>query len=571
MRTLLISAGVLALTLGVWALVQAPTTTPRSLAELVPAGPLLYLEAKDFAALLRDWNTSPEKKLWLESENYAVFSRSKLYLRLKQAHDEFAQAAGFPADMPMVESVAGKESALALYDIGKLEFLYVTRLPGTRVAQTVLARARGSYEPRNAAGREFYVRVDTQSRRTAAFAATDDYLMLATREDLLAGALALLAGQSGIAVKTESWFDRAVRGAGTAGDLRMVMNLPGLVRSPHFRSYWIQRNVTELRQYATGIADAHRSATEIREERIFIRQQAPETTAAATETTMAEVMRLVPDDAGLYRAWSAPAASQAAELLERKVLAPRSGRGIAARTAPAVALSGGEVGGEADLETRIGEAPLTNAQGAFAPATLRRLLEAAKLRAMLHVDSSYQIPDGVFVGTRSAVVLLADMDWDAGAARAALLEAIESLWTTSRFGVTWVERRSGSQSYSELDGLAPLSVAVRGRVLIVAAAADPLVAILNRLSAPPAGQGAVYAAGFRHARERQRFGKMMALMDYAGIPAATPGMPEARMPHFFSENIASLGGTLGRVESESIVVRDRGSMVSQTVVYRLSK
>ena len=42
--------------LAVWALVQAPA--PRSLAGYVPAGPLLYLEARDFAGLERDWNGS---------------------------------------------------------------------------------------------------------------------------------------------------------------------------------------------------------------------------------------------------------------------------------------------------------------------------------------------------------------------------------------------------------------------------------------------------------------------------------------------------------------------------------
>jgi hypothetical protein len=65
----------------------------------VPAGSLLYLEAKDFSSLLGDWNSSPQKRQWLQSDNYEVFSRSRLFLRLKGASDQFAAAAGLPPDM----------------------------------------------------------------------------------------------------------------------------------------------------------------------------------------------------------------------------------------------------------------------------------------------------------------------------------------------------------------------------------------------------------------------------------------------------------------------------------------
>src|SRR5579862_1789628 len=103
--------------------------TPAPLASLFPAGGLLYLEAKDFGALLADWNASPEKRVWLQSANYEVFSRSRLFLKLGQAQMEFAAAAGVPPDYALMSSVAGTGSALAIYNIGNLEFLYVTHLP----------------------------------------------------------------------------------------------------------------------------------------------------------------------------------------------------------------------------------------------------------------------------------------------------------------------------------------------------------------------------------------------------------------------------------------------------------
>jgi hypothetical protein len=88
---------------------------------LLPEGALLSIEARDFGSLLRDWNTSEEKRAWLASDNHAAFSNSRLFTRLSQAQDEFSAAAGLPTDESLLEKVAGKQSCLALYDIGNLE------------------------------------------------------------------------------------------------------------------------------------------------------------------------------------------------------------------------------------------------------------------------------------------------------------------------------------------------------------------------------------------------------------------------------------------------------------------
>ena len=111
---------------------HAGATQDASLSKYVPAGPVLYLETKDFSSLLSDWNSSPEKRVWVNSANYEVFSRSRLFLRLKGAGDQFASAAGLPPDMNFTSQIAGTHSALALYDIGNLQFLYITYLPSAK-------------------------------------------------------------------------------------------------------------------------------------------------------------------------------------------------------------------------------------------------------------------------------------------------------------------------------------------------------------------------------------------------------------------------------------------------------
>lgn len=582
--------------------VDQPAAAPasRPLVESVPAGPLLVLEAHDFASLVHDWSVSREKQLWLESASYATFSRSRLFLRLQDAQAEFAAAAGLPPDMSLVESAAGGESALALYDIGKLEFLYLTRMPQAQAVETSLWRARGNYEPRESAGKSYFVHVDPSSRRVVAFAATDDVLLLATREDLIAGALATRSGQERPSVTQEPWFRDAAQAAGNASpgtqaDLRLVLNLPVIVKSPYFRSYWVQGNVAEMRQYHSAIADLYRSPGEIREKRVLLRAASPadgrgpqagaasqparSAAGADHQAELGELLRLAPPEAGFYRAWATPSTDAALGLLQ-EVLAPRNGPAPAGNLAPAVSLAGGEAGTESDLETRIDEASAAATQDRFGREALRQWLNGSQVEAALEIESSQPSADGVFIRTPSAVAFRAAADWDGDRARNALQSAIQELWTTSRLGVAWTERGQGAESYYELDGLARLGLAARGRVLIVADDASLLGAVLGRISQPaPPGGGevgrAVYAARFDHAREAASLSTMLRLIDApfakgAG-EAAAAAAASGREPLFFSENIASLSRTLARVESASIVDDDRGSEVDETVVYRLKQ
>ncbi len=551
---------------------QAPQVANASLAKLMPAGPLLYIESPDFAALLRDWHDSAEKKSWLASDNYRVFSRSRLFLRLQEAQEEFAVAAGAPPDMALLESVAGGESGLALYDIGNLEFLYITRLPAARAMENALWRGKEKFEPRKGADIPYYVHTEPTKNRLVAFATTGDYLLLATREDLMASALSVLSGKAMRTLANEQWYASAVDAAGGRGDLRLALNLEGLAKSPHFRSYWVQRNISMLREYRAEIADLYRSADEIREERLLFRAPAaggaPEP-VPADDSAVGDLLHLVPDAGGVYRAWSAPSVEQILDLLRLKVLAPQAGPSAPSTRAPTVALSEGQTGSEGDLETRIDVPPLTRAGGAFEPEALKKLLAEAKLGGALQLESTRASPGDVFVGTQSAIVLEAANDWNSEVARAALLSAVEGLWTTSGLGAQWVQKGEGQAVYFELEGLTRLALAAQGRLLIVGTGSEPVVAVLNRLANPPGKEHGAYAAGFHHAAERANLARMTGLIE---APLAQQFQaPGGHEPWFFSENLASLSKALARVESEAIVVRDRGPVVAQTVKYRLSK
>jgi hypothetical protein len=549
-------------------------SSSAGLAAFMPTGSLLFLESPDFAALVHDWENSREKQKWLASDNYQVFSRSRLFLRLQEAQVQFATAAGAPPDMALLDSVAGEQSALALYDIGNLEFLYVTRMPSARAMQNVLWTNREKFEPRKAADTPYYVRTEPEKKRLVAFATSGDYLLLATREDLMARALALLSGKSQPTLQDENWYKSSVSATGPAGDLRMVLNMPLLVKSPHFRSYWIERNITALKAYSAEVADIHRSPIEIREDRVLLKAETPGVAepSASANAAIGELLGMVPEQGGIYRAWNAPSTDSVLDLLAQKILTPHSGTGTPSQNAPGVTLTQGQTGSESDLETRIDVPPLPGTAGGPGTEALRKLLNAVPLEAVLEFQRLQNIGQSPFIEPHSAVLIRGSANWDSDAARNALRAAIADLWTTSQIGVNWVENHEGNAGYYQLDGLVPLAVAVKGPILIVADSAETLKPLLMNSRITEVGKNVIYAAGFRHSAERENIVKMMRLVEMP-LAQQSGGPPDqsAREPLFFSENLASLSRSLQSIESESLVVEDRGSQLRQTVTYRLKK
>lgn len=268
-KVLILAAAIVTLATIAW--VQTTTSVQRPLAELTPGGALIYLEAKDCHSLLNEWSQSGTKKTWLAGANYQTFTNSNLFQKLNGLYEEYATVAQFLPGLPGALEVAGRESALALYDLREQHYLYITRITESDLAASQLWRLREKFSQRQASGVTFYIRRDDASHRTVAFAFSAGYLLIATRDDLIAGALALIANRGDSALSTEPWFASARSEAGEPGELRMALNLQKLVASVNFRSYWVQRNASELRPFTGEIADIQRVQNRISENRVLVR------------------------------------------------------------------------------------------------------------------------------------------------------------------------------------------------------------------------------------------------------------------------------------------------------------
>ena len=543
-----------------WSLFRPQAGPKHTLDQIMPEGSLLYIEAKDFSGLLKDWNSSPERAAWLKSDDYRVFSNSRLFLRLGRASDQFAAVAGLPPDMKFLVEAAGKESAVAVYDIGNLEFLYITRLSSGDFLQSALWQSRNKFQPRTAGGKQFFTRKDEESGRVVAFAIADDYLILGTREDLVAGSLELMSGSKGRMLSQEGWYTQARTAASAvAGDLRMVMNMEKIAVAPHFRTYWIQNNITEMQSYSSAISDLYREGQVYREERVVLpKKQGDETALAQSAQAATNLLSAVPKDYGFYQVGPTDAKGSLAAL-EQKILAPRFGAARTEKLAPQVQQAGGQTGSGTDLETRIDVEPASRVTRLNAAEGLQTQLEKCGPQALLVVQASRKNADGVLMNIPAVVALAAVTEWDIPSMQRAVQEMIAPALTTARLGVQWREVKEAG-GYYELDGLSPVQMAVRGKVLYLANDAGLLSSILqtkNQLLSQPAS----YAAGFSHSRERQNFYKFSSLVDQ-------PSGGQGSEPQFFSQNMAGFSRAFARLDSEEIITRQTKDKIQQTVTYR---
>ena len=572
-----------------WAAFENASKPTPELAAMLPQGALLTIESNDFGAVLKRWNDSKEKTAWLKSDNFSVFSNSRLFGRLGGAQDEFAQAAGLPPDMNFLGEVAGARSIFAWYDIGNLEFVYITHLPPGATEKTRLMQMRGKFATRQAGGQTFYVRTQGDQGggqpRTVAFAVSGEWLLLSTREDLMAGALGLMgsANDSAKAINSlagESWFSDAHGAAAhEPGAMRMTLNLEKIVPSPYFRSYWVQRNITEMKQYRSAVCDLYLEAKQFREERVLLprssQSEDASLTAEGTRPNLEALTALLPEHAGVYRAITTANSEAAAAIFNDTLLAPGTTGYRDASIAPEANIAIQPAGGATDFETRIDMSdPAARAhlpKGAeLLP--LRQVFEDSGLRAMMTVSRTADAE--LWVPFQSAIVFSGSKDWDSAAMQAALQQALQTRLTAGGLGLNWKPVHAKQGEYAEISSVRPLEVAVTGKLCIVANDPDLLAEMLARahgkaeadLGAAPA-TAATMLAGFQLQPERASFARWSAVVDHVASNGQNADGASVE-PAFFSKNIRSLGNVFSSLKSERFVERRDGTLTRQTAIYR---
>jgi hypothetical protein len=358
-----------------------------------------------------------------------------------------------------------------------------------------------------------------------------------------------------------SWSDR--------GPWIETGKLDKLVPSPYFRSYWVQRNITEMKQYRAALSDLHRGSDTYREDRILLRKPGINSAASGDVTSL---LGLAPEDSVFSSAQASPDPYRVLAIVRENLLELKPVRQQASSAAAPAQVSSENVGSASMLEERIDVAPVIAAHSdAYQP--LRALFVAAQPSAILQAFATRSAKDEMFVGIDSAVVLVSPSPWNESALQSAIAAALRPGLTASPLGIEWTQLSSANGTYSSLTGEVPLYMALQGNQLFLANRGSLLDVMLSRQKAARSSQSGpslTYGAVFQHTpREQQTFRRLVDRLDSAGHSASNPDAdPEdGQSPPFLSGNIAGLSRMFATVDRETVADRDEATQVTQTVLY----
>lgn len=273
-----------------------------TLANLMPKGALVYVQSKDLTSQLKAWYLSPAHKRYFASSNYNAFSQSRLFLKFQERVQEFEAATGIVLSEEGFASVVGGESALALYDIGELEFVFTTELPQAKLASSILAQKGDKLSTRKTAGVTYYLKTmkseeGSSNNRTFAVAIVGSRGIVTTSEVLMQRALKNNADDKSEDKLLDTVLDSAKQAEGFAShDVTLWLDQAVLNKDRYFRNYWIHNNLAELKDINKVLIDLEIASDKLLEKRWLFNS---EIAASGKETSLDQLLKFAPNSAQL--------------------------------------------------------------------------------------------------------------------------------------------------------------------------------------------------------------------------------------------------------------------------------
>ena len=278
-----------------------------SLAADLPRGALVYAQFENLPELLKQWDQSQLRDRYLSSTNYRQLQHRHLALKLVSRWQEFNDALGFPIDLATLGSSTDGAAAVAIYDIGQLDLLFVAPISEEKVALTQFFKSKDQFEEvETPQGTPYYVQAVEADRgrqkQVLAFATVNGRLLLGTNEKLFLRALANIERR---ATKDSIADDPAFKTLSQKVKPHFAtiwVDQSRLNADYYFKHYWLMQNVNDLKNIRAGIFDLERQESKWIERREFLTASPAEHADARLDA--AELQRLysrTPEDAPFVR------------------------------------------------------------------------------------------------------------------------------------------------------------------------------------------------------------------------------------------------------------------------------
>jgi len=270
-----------------------------------PRQALIYAQIADLPAFIKLWNESELKEKYQESENFRDFKNNHLGIKLASRGQEFSDAAGFPIDLDVLSKLAGNQASLALYDVGKLEFVFIAPVSDEVFAVTKFAQSRDKFtEETLSDGSTIYraaVEADRgRQKQELIFTQAKGRFILTTSEKLI---IQTLKNINGDGAKNRLIDDPAFKFLSEKIESHAAtvwVNQTALNDDYYFKHYWLMSDVADLKNIRAGIFDFEIGTEKIIERRKFLLDKAVD--SSPVEISDAEkTLTFLPSDIPFYR------------------------------------------------------------------------------------------------------------------------------------------------------------------------------------------------------------------------------------------------------------------------------
>jgi hypothetical protein len=279
---------------------------PYALADDCPHGALVYAQASDLPGLLQLWDNSRLKERYLASESYRQFAQGHVALKLAARAGEFGEAIGFAPDAGMLAEVADRGAAIAVYDIGRMELVFIAPVGEEKATAARLFQNAESFEQTELPDGTVYYSRDVEADRgrqkqKVLFAFTRGRFVLATDERLMLRALANVNGKSHADRLSDDPSFKTLSRALAPHFASVWVDQSRLNADYYFKHYWAMSDASTLKGIRAGLFDFEAREGSWLERREFLLEGLQRRAAALSRRDLQELGASVPAEAAYVR------------------------------------------------------------------------------------------------------------------------------------------------------------------------------------------------------------------------------------------------------------------------------
>lgn len=274
-------------------------------AEDFPRGAVIYAQFADLPQFVDLWENSELKKRYLASENFRQLKNRHLWLKIADRLNDFNDAAGFPLDFSAFGKMAETRAAIAVYDIGRLDIVFVAPVNDEIFEAIDFVQNKDRFEEITLEdGTKFYSQaLETDGGRQKQKLVFTNYkgrFILASDEKLFLRTIAVISGKNEKnSLADEPDFHTLVRKQ-NAHAATVWVNQTELNNDYYFRRYWLMPNRAELKKFRAAIFDLEISEANWTERRAFLLAEKQNAGAKIDETQARRLVKMLPETTAFY-------------------------------------------------------------------------------------------------------------------------------------------------------------------------------------------------------------------------------------------------------------------------------